>query len=199
MVLGGADLTNAFVGSYSSTGPGTQAITGVGFTPDLVIATHIVNVPNTPGGFNTASMNISAFASPTLRGALSFRDTDAANPTQSSSYQRSDEAVTGLSSGSDTINYEADLSSMDADGFTLNYTTNLGTAGFGYLALKGGKYDVRVETQKTSSGTKSTTGIGFTPTGLLLMGTNATASTSINTTQAKLSIGGSDGTTEGAV
>jgi hypothetical protein len=43
------------------------------------------------------------------------------------------------------------------------------------LALKGGQYFVGNETQKTSTGTKATSGVGFTPTGLFFASYNLTA------------------------
>lgn len=197
IALGGDELTNAFVGNVvPSAGTGNKAVTGVGFRPDLVITSEINNAAGAGGGAS-ANFALSAFTA-TQQGVATIRDRDATSPTQVTSYQRSDQALVAVQSGSDAIDHEAAVSSMDADGFTLNFSTHTdATIQYGFLCLKGGLYDVRAETQRTSTGTKSTTGLGFRPSGLLLFGTNKTASSSIDLTQDKLSVGGSDGTTEG--
>jgi hypothetical protein len=198
IVLGGTDLTNAFVGSFTEPiVTGNLGITGVGFRPDLVLTTAWSQGDNV----NAASLNynMSAFASTTKRGALAITSQDVTSPTNANSYERNDKAIVSLNSVG-TLRTEADFVSMDTDGFTLNYSTTVGSGAqpVVYLALKGGKYWVGSDTQKTSTGTQAKTGVGFTPTGLLAFGGNKATATTIDATLAKLTVGGSDGTTQGA-
>jgi hypothetical protein len=88
---------------------------------------------------------------------------------------------------------------MDADGFTVNWTTaNASSRIIAYLALKGGRYFVGNETQRTSTGTRAKTGVGFTPTGILAFSVNATANASV-AAHDRIAIGGASAAgTEGA-
>lgn len=199
LALGGDEITGAFVGNaLSRTTVGTQGYTGVGFQPDALIAMTLARAaPATPSSFTGTRFALGAASGPTERFALQVQE-DNVMPTSVNSIEVSDKIIYALS-GAAADFIVADLDSFDADGFTLDWTTANGTARvFYYLALQGGNYLAGVETQKTSTGTKATSGVGFQPDGLLLMGTNRAASASADTTLEKLSVGGSDGTTEGA-
>lgn len=200
LALGGSDLTNAFVGvATPTTGTGNKAITGVGFQPDCVLTLENSLIsPFGAGGNSNANMQLGAF---TAKAGMTthWRTIDSVNPTQTLQYQRTDKMVGVYSSTADTLDHEATLVSMDSDGFTLNYTTRANANTFMFLALKGGKYDVRSETQGISVGTKITTELGFKPRGLLLMGQNAVANSSVDLTQGKMSLGASDGISEGSI
>lgn len=197
LALGGNDITNVFVGKTAiGTSIGAWSVTGVGFKPDLVIGTHILNNIDA-GAFSTSQFNLSAFTE-TTQSALSYRSQDAANPTNNINYQRNDKAIVGVSSSANTVGIEGTITTMDADGFTIDLTTAPSTVDWGFMAIKGGHYAVLSDTQKTSTGTKSKTGAGFKPSALLMCGVNAATSSSINSNQSKISIGGGDGSTEGA-
>lgn len=75
--------------------------------------------------------------------------------------------------------YVCHLKSFDSDGFTVGVdsNTNDGSAGQRFLAIKDpdGAFKVGCETQKTSTGTKATTGVGFQPGGGLFFGSGRTA------------------------
>lgn len=196
LALGGSDITNAYVSNFTMpAATGNYPITGVGFQPDFVLGCTV----NTTAVANSTHLHhhLFAFKSPTQRGCASVRGRNSISPTQTAVYQRTDKALSVISSTSDVL-IEADHVSMDADGFTLNFPT-VGAGGelVPFLALKGGNYFVGSDTQKTSTGTKAKTGIGFTPVGLLFFGTNRAADSTLDLTQAKMSIGGTDGTAEG--
>ncbi len=131
--------------------------------------------------------------------AYSFIEENTSTPTDIHSIQRTDKIFYSLNQ-SGTDNTVATLTSMDTDGFTINYTVAPGTTRYlGALALKGGKYKVAAGTQKTSTGTQGYSGIGFQPKGLLLMGTNRAATTSVDAAVASFSVGATDGTSQGAM
>ncbi len=196
IALGGTDLTNAWSGTITTpivTGP--QPYTGVGFEPDCLILlsalTHTLATQTATG----SKFGIGAFDGTTQ--ATSFVEENTTSPTDLHSIQTG-EIIHALNQAG-TDNTVATATSFDADGFTLNFSVAQANARFVHaLALKGGQYKVVTDTQKTSTGTKQKTGVGFTPTGLLLFGTNRAASASVDATGSSLSIGGSDGTTEGA-
>jgi hypothetical protein len=150
------------------------------------------------GSFTSGRIGLGAASSATARAALCSQSA-AAIPTTVASKQVSDKILLTISAaGADTL--VADLVSFDALGCTLNYSVVETTQRvFFALALKGGQYKVTVDEQKTSTGTKSKTGVGFQPKAVLFMGTNRVASASSDATLSRLSIGASDGSSEGTV
>ncbi len=196
--LGGSDLTNAYVGSIltPATTPAAVGYTGFGFQPDFLMAMTLG--ATVVGDFTGGRIQIGAASSTTDRASVLFESGDTI-PTTAGSKQ----IVTKLcdwTDGAGTILFTGDLQSFDADGVTIDWTTVQSTQRIVFvLALKGGRYWVGSDTQKTSAGTQAKTGVGFTPSGLLLMGTNRATSTSFDATLGKFSLGASDGTTEGAV
>lgn len=193
LALGGADITNAAVVNFVlNNTTGAQAVSGVGFKPDCVIFAHIrhadAGLPTVSGD---AHLGIGCATAATQRWATFHNERNVAT-TDVSSGQRSDAClVSGTAAGYDMV---ADFTSFDTDGFTINQST--ATTGWRVIALclKGGKYFAGVETQQTSATTKATTGVGFTPKGLLLTSWNLAASSSVSNSRAAASIGASDGT-----
>jgi hypothetical protein len=83
---------------------------------------------------------------------------------------------------------------MDSDGFTINQTVAAGVNSLvPYIAIKGGQWKVGTDTQKTSTGTKATTGVGFQPSGLIL-GSVCDTQTAGSAANARWSFGATDGT-----
>jgi hypothetical protein len=80
--------------------------------------------------------------------------------------------------GGNTCYYQAQLASFDPDGFTVNVPLNAGSGGNSvhYLAIRDpdAQFKVGVETQKTSTGTKSTSAAGFRPGGGMFLGSYKT-------------------------
>jgi len=198
LALGGDSITNAVAGNSSlADSTGAQAFTGVGFLPEFLM--FCSNGRSGTGASSSANFHLGAASSSARQGAASFRDRDAQTTSQTALYQRVNKCIAAVATSSDVVNNEATLTSFDADGFTLDVTTSVSAITVGYLALKGGNYFVGGETQRTSTGTKATTGLGFKPSGLLAWGTNRAASTAVSSTLNKLSIGGSDGVAEGHI
>lgn len=173
MALGGSDLTNASIVSFAAaTATGNQAVTGAGFKPDCLIDMFTDNFGGSFGGYQFG------FAVSTTQRAGTGASFDA---THASRYQRINTFLgfgKGLTGG--PAYREADLVTLDSDGFTVNWTTAAASPPTIYvLCLKGGRYAVGSFSQKTATGSQATTGIGFTPTGLLLgsIGNGATTTT----------------------
>jgi hypothetical protein len=171
MAFGGADLTNVALKSFTSaTATGNQATTGVGFQPDVMLLL---------GADNSASNNSTNFG---LAKSSSARSTasQAANATTGGRIQKTTVVYTNLDGGN-SVRGEADLVSLDSDGFTLNWTTaNANTHTIYALCLKGGSFKVGSFLQKTSTGSQATTGVGFQPTGLLCFSAGQTAGAALS-------------------
>lgn len=198
LAWGGSDITNAYVGTILSpaTTPASVDHTGFGFQPDFMLISTL------------------GTAAPTEKftgGRFALGATDGTNqvsvivldentiPTQVGYRQLSTRLVDWTDSlGAQLILGE--FTSFISDGVRINWTTVPSTQRQVFvLALKGGQYWVGTDTQKTSTGTQSKTGVGFTPSGLLTFGANQVNSGSFSLTSGKFSMGASDGTSEGAI
>jgi hypothetical protein len=192
--IGGISNAKAGGGGLQFATAGNQSFTGVGFQPDAILMFANANESGNMG------MSVGAATSASSRACSSFDDANsAANVTQVSSQQVSTLVLNAMYR--DASEVSADLVSMDSDGFTLNFV-NPGAVSFvnhSWIAIKGGNPAVGVDTQKTSTGTKSTIGAGSPREGVMIWSTNLAASTSLITNTAKLSIGASDGTNHGAI
>ncbi len=156
----------------SPVGTGNQSVSGVGFQPKAVL--FWITNRNSPG------------ASP---GALFGRGwTDGANQAAAATiWQDGSDTTAGrqvndksilLVNVDGTVRTDAAIVSLDADGFTLNWTTAGGNRLVSYLALGGAALtNVKVGSQllSVSNATESITGVGFQPDSILLFGARGTA------------------------
>jgi hypothetical protein len=169
LALGGSDITNVKSGSFASaTATGDQAVTGVGFVPDVVIF-QIVN--KTSDGAQNANMGygIGCATGSGEEWALSIGSTNGSGTMSNTHRFSSTKCI--VVHNSTTMDGLADFVSFDADGFTINWSDAPTSAWkINYFCIKGGQWFAGTETQKTSTGTKAKTGVGFTPAGLILGG-----------------------------
>jgi hypothetical protein len=195
LALGGDDLTNVAVKNFESrTTTGNQATTGVGFQPDAILFIGgLCDTGTLAAEQSNLHYGMGCAISSSSRAALGAFSAGAAATTDANQNQVGTKCFTILNGSS--VFEEADLVSMDSDGFTLNWTTAYSDLRWvSALCLKGGQYKIGVETQKTSTGTKATTGVGFQPSGLFVFGANKAASTAVQA-NLRLSIGMASSTT----
>lgn len=202
MCLGGTDLTNAKTGQFTQkTSTGSQAITGVGFQPDsIILFRDRLTGTAPPSAANSAPRNTIGFGvSASARGFNASHFADPSGVTfVAKGYQRTNEII-GAVANAGALDSEADLTSLDSDGFTLNWSTASSAVYVFYIALKGGKFAIGSFNQPTSNGSQAITGVGFQPTGLILTSDNQAASTSIQA-NTRFSLGmGSSSTQRGHI
>jgi hypothetical protein len=121
---GGKYKVGSFSKSPSTAVPVNQNVTGIGFKPSgLILASK-----NLPSNTNMESEGrISFGASDGIKeGATWFHDKD--NLGTSDANQRTSNSKIAIHGNQATLNAEADLTSFNADGFALNWTTNNGVA-----------------------------------------------------------------------
>lgn len=195
----GGDITGVKIQRFDQkTSSGSQSVTGVGFEPDMVmIFQSRVTTNNPPSGASVNSFPRLGFAtSSSAEGYVANRIRDGLATGSDTARAQKIDAVTGhIQSTTETISNEAEFTSMDADGFTLNWTTVDGSAyRMLYVAVAGGQWYSGNFARSGSTGDQSVTGVGFQPTGLLL------AHNSLGTTgavaHARLHVGATDGTNE---
>lgn len=154
------------VGSFNPIATtGSQAVTGVGFTPKAII---FYTSFSGAGGFSSDYKTMIGF---TAGAASSFAVSVASDSgvTPSNVGRRvAAKCVTLSNSDGLTISAEADLTSFDADGFTINWTTSNGvtTRPINYIALGGADLTNAKAIQWADGnalGDFSVTGVGFKP------------------------------------
>lgn len=197
IAIGGNDLTGISLDNIQSpTSTGNQATTGLGFQPDVIMAfgNGKATIDN---GSAESTMSIGFGTSSTERAAYGGESVRALTPSDTRSVLDTSHVYYTVKSG-DLPHVTADIVSLDSDGFTLNWD-NVHTAAteLFVLSLKGGQFKVGTETQKTSTGIKATTGVGFQPKGLLLISGGKTAASGI-TADHKLTIGAASSATQRA-
>lgn len=185
LALSSSEITNATVGSFlAASSTGAQNVTGVGFKPDTVLffcsETRTTDPTVAAGDIENF---IGAAISSSRRWATTWVDQDAVASDQARSYQDTANCIAKLN---DNAAYDAvaDLTSLDTDGFTVNWSTIVAEAQTSltyYCALKGTKWDVGSFVQPSSTGAQNVTGLGFTPSGTLFFsGNKARSATTSN-------------------
>lgn len=191
--IGGDDLTDVTTDNFVGNGAaGNQTVTGIGFKPDAVLFFNTRQSPLT-GDTNGAIMSIGMAISSTERAYVTNTMQDALATSQTTREQDTDACI-HLSNEDGTQLDKADFVSMDADGFTINWTTG-NIQRFFFVAFKGGQYKIGNFQAKTSTGNFSETGVGFTPGGGLFASWGRTANVN-NQSPAFLSLGFASDTTE---
>jgi hypothetical protein len=191
--LGGSDIVTKSVGQFTAPNTtGDSAITGVGFQPDFVMLIGMgIQADDTPGrntGYCIGFFNANgeqAVSAALYKHGVATMDT--------ARYQRVDQCLAIFSPiVTTTITHEAAFSSMDGDGFTLNYSTaSSSNRRVIYLAIKDinskiGTFDS--PTVGTAPVSQAITGVGFEPRGVIFETVGKTAGTII-VTHARHSLG----------
>lgn len=193
LAIGGGVLEEANVSAYqvpATTGP--ESYTGLGFQPDAMIlfaASH--GTLDSRRNADPLSLSI-GFSDGGRQAVSSFGVDQFSNPTDNYRYQRTNRILATINGETNALHNEASLTSLDADGFTLDFQSRNASDYFFALCLKGGRYRVGSDTQNTSLGNKATTGIPFTPGAVLFQTFGQTASSVLNA-NIRHSVGASDG------
>ncbi len=177
LAIGGANVS-AKVGSFNSnTATGAQAVTGLGFQPTGVIFMPVQNAVTSEDRLTYPAVG---YADGMNQGASYVFSQDGAAVAVTKRYQRTDKCVAlgGVTDGS--VLAEASLTTLDATGFTLNWSTAPASAlRVFYLAFAGIPFQVGSLTQPATSQTQTVTGLGFQPGSVLFQSVNAAASASV--------------------
>lgn len=195
IAIGGSGISVAAGVTSVPTAGATHAVTGVGFQPDVVLLGHIGRL-TWPATNNTNFIfGLGAFTA-TDQVAFALSDRDAVADAQTNTYQRTDSCT--IEVFADAAQSRTSRQSLDADGFTLSINTSPPAVSqpTGWLAIKGGDMKIGSDTQNTTTGTKSITGVGFRPQAVMIWGARQTVTTSVVNGGAYHALGAADGTYE---
>lgn len=190
LALGGSDLTNAAIKQLQApASTGSQAYTGVGFQPGAVIAVSVGDTTTPNGGaLSRARFGMGAASGSSAQWATSSEwEGGSAN-----GYQRTNQVIAVIGNGAKVV--EANLTSFDSDGFTLNWGTTTNGVYCWFLCLKGGQFKAGSISQKTSTGNQAYTGVGFQPVAELFASRDLVASTTIDNNEEQTMIGAASST-----
>lgn len=200
MAISGASVQSKVIDHLLDGDTGSDPITGAGFQPDAALFANIGNVTGTPlpQGSGTAALSFGA-TDGTAQWAVAYEANDGADVANTRRGQRTDSCFIALSTVDD-FTWVAAISSMDADGLTLNVST-AGSAGahLGVLFLKGvdvaiGSFD---KTTSAAPASNSVSGLAFDPEAIILASFQSTSTASV-IGDAHMGIGFSDGSGEAA-
>lgn len=169
MALGGADMVNAYFGSWDlSSLSGSQSKTGVGFQGNVAMFFGMCGANDgTASNECVGSLGIAVGAA--SEASVVWQDANGKATSQVDDGSFNDSIITDLNS-TGTIGGEAEFTSFDADGITINVTTAFGggrTANF--LVMDITNVDVGEFTLQNSTGNFGVTGVGFQPDALFCM------------------------------
>lgn len=178
----------ASVGTLSQpTSTGSQAITGVGFAPKLVIP--FASVVAAPGGVVDALLGIGAMTA-SSQGSISMSSRNLRNPTAVNS-RHGDNAISQIVETS--VSFSASRTSLDADGFTLNWdTVNASSFLFNHLSLGGSAFEASVthhQLNATNAAQAFAHGLSGAPTAIILINSGITAAPPVTQANINNSVG----------
>ena len=169
IALGGDDLTNASIVQFTAGGAGAQAVTGAGFQPDAVLF-FSANIESAPPVTTTASLMTMGWATASAQGSLGLVSLNGQAAAATSHGQTDDQCY--LAVLSDAVYRAATLDSMDADGFTVTWTTGVANARIWALCLKGITVAAGSFNQPSTTGNQNITATSVTPQLVLVMSAN---------------------------
>jgi len=187
LALGGTELTNVWVNSFSTTATtGSFAITGLGFKPDAMIFSTVNQTAATPGAFPGA-LSLGFASGSSNQGVVSMGDVSAVGTTNAGSYAYWGEIY--ATTATSTIVSRGSLLSFNNDGFTINQVETTDARLVFAIALKGGIYSASSINTRTNTDDIVTT-TGFRPTVTLFASANIPMSTrDTRVDNARMSIG----------
>lgn len=138
VLIGGSDVTDAYVNYHDDLGSSTApvAVTAPGFEPDVAFFTA-AGLPTTPNATDPAGIFSYGCAvnKPTIQqGGVNFSAVDGVGVTKNNALVTNDAVLAQVYN--DSAAWQAELTSFDANGFTLTPTASSGNDIFGYLCLK---------------------------------------------------------------
>ena len=189
LALGGDDLTDVYLDAFlSPTSNGSQARTGVGFEPTSLITFSTMSATAGPL-LNTWGILGLGIHDGTNSTALAVTSRDAVGT--SDTVRAMDSSFVHLANADGTTWEKASVTSLDSDGYTLDWTTTRTTAAIHYVLCLRGPQMQRMVVNQPATNTTATRSVGFAPKAALSFSAMAPSSASIND-DGRAAVGGWD-------
>jgi hypothetical protein len=200
IVIGGTDVSARVVEWTMGTATGNRVVTGVGFQPSAVIHAHGTHTFTAalPSSIAGAGFGLGAMDADGDQWATTFFTVDNSGNADTQRGQQTDGAIYAFNAGL-TVQKKASWVSMNADGFTVNFTNAASAAAARVLSLALKGVNVKPGSFLKSTGaapaSQTVTGVGFRPSAVLLSSfQDITRAAPV--AHSRWGIGASDGTTE---
>lgn len=179
LCLGGVGL-QVKSGSFArATAVGAQAITGVGFQPTAVIFFQPNVVTATGNARGSIVQQMGFTTGPTQMAATSLRITNNSDPTVAKVGQTTSQCIQTVSATA--VTSSAGCTSLDSDGFTLDWTVVSATAALvDYIAIGGVAASVGAFNQPNSNSSQTVSTGSTAAEAVLLLSDNYVSGASIN-------------------
>lgn len=183
----GNDLTGRFIKEFAApVGTGAQSYTGVGFKPDCILFYSTLNNQAVGTGDDDNMIGIGWAVNQPVAGIQNHTagmfSQDALTTMNTAHWFSTGNALVCHSSLAFTV------TSMDVDGFTLNWSTTTVNVSCWAVCLKGGQFYTNKFTMNPGTGNQAITAPGFRPSVVLMMSDNDTAE-NVGNDGAKFSFG----------
>lgn len=184
LLVGGAGVSNVSVGGATgnATQDATTAVSAPGFLPDLIVAWAQVGTTSTSGANYRLSLGLATCPGGIVQRSIGYSDADAAASMNTSSMLATNRLIANGVNGVTLATLE--LTSCDANGFTVTTRDAATGPAFQYLAVKltGLSVKLMTDASPTATGNEAVTGVGFQPqAGLMLQGEFAAVDTLYST------------------
>ena len=166
IIIGGTDVTNVIVGTHTlDTATGSDSVTGLAFQPDFGV---FINAQATAAGTAVRALGSIGFAASSSKEfTMAWGIDDGATMTatiDAVSYTNQAACMSGITAGAETVDFLADFTSFNSDGYTINISNAPPAAWLvGYLLIKGGQWDVGTTTHASA---RTLSGMAFQPKGI---------------------------------
>lgn len=160
-------VTNISMGTLTEpASTGNQQITGVGFPPTAVFFASISSAAALPTDTNNAKLSFGAMTATHQYSTAVFDDDNTGSSVHA--YYSYDAECIGLGTDGDgtALNGRASRTSLDADGFTVNWLERAGSRKVFWLAVAGGNWALGDILSQTGTSNTAETGLGFGPEGV---------------------------------
>ena len=203
LAIGGPEVSAKLVNWQAPATTGPKAVTGFGFQPETVLHFHTGGafVATPPSSLSNGVIGMGVMNKSGAQWAVQVADATALSPTVATRAQRTDAAIFMYHAPAAVVNKAATFVSMDADGFTLNFST--ATSDLSQvvsLALAGLQSSVGTFTKSTAVAPASqAVSTPFTPGAVFLSSYQIAPQTAaVRESQCSWGVGASDGQHEGS-
>lgn len=196
IVIAGPNVQAKLIRQTLKTTTGNQSVSGVGFQPDVTFFVHAgdADTDEATGDFGSR-IGFGWMCADGTQGQGSTTATNGVTTTAAGRRVSTGACLQGINAAG-TVQFGATFTSMDADGFSINYATAAANAAPYYaLCLKGVTAKAISVAKKNGTGSQSITTIGFPPQLMMFLGVNSGDGTSAS--NGGLSIGAATGTGSG--
>jgi hypothetical protein len=163
-------ITNVIMGTLTEpAATGNQATSGLGFQPDAVFFASISSAAALPTFASNAKLSFGAMTATHQYSTAVFDDDNTGGSVHANYLYDAECIALGTDGDGTALNGRASRTSLDSDGFTVNWLERAGSRKVFWLAVKGGNWALGDILSQTGTSNTAETGLGFGPQGVMFI------------------------------